>query len=357
MLVTGKAAQSMPVLYGVRGIGKTSALRFAQTEAAAAGFVTAWASCAKGESLLDSIPFAIRTAMINADVISASKWTTTKFELEFGIPSFKAKITAEDKAAASSWSVGSLESLLRETTNMCLKRGGSNLGSGLILAIDELHAAKQADLAILFNAIQNIMYDSLYGPPLMVMGAGLPSVRGIATISATFGERIEFIPVDLLPDNAVRKALEVPAKERVIDFDSSALDLLVAESANYPYFTQLLGFNTWRAANGPKEITLEDAKAGAEIAKQKIMDMYASRWGATSAGEKRFIEALAELGGSVPVRRKDIAEKLGKDSKALSSVRERLLNKAVITEAVVEEKGYVQFTLPGFADYVKTRLQ
>ena len=53
-----------------------------------------------------------------------------------------------------------------------------------MLIIDEPHAAKRSDLGARFNAVQHVIQDPIYPPPLMLIRAGLPDVRGIATISA-----------------------------------------------------------------------------------------------------------------------------------------------------------------------------
>jgi len=357
VIATGRAAQSMPVLYGVRGVGKTSILRTAQQWAAENGFVTAWTSATKGESLLESLPYAIEMAMEQTDVKPTKNWSAKKLTLKGGIAPFGAEVVLEPGENApkqGAWNPSKLEMMLRESANACAYRNGKRVGAGLLLIIDELHAAKRSDLGVLFNAVQHVIQDQLYPPPLMLLGAGLPDVRGIATISATFGERIDFVEVGMLSDNEVREALEKPALQLGAKFEPRALDLLVEQSANYPFFVQLFGFHTWRAAAGPNQITYADAQSGVKTAREKVLDMYAARWGATSTAERKFLETLATLGGDMPVERSLIAAELGQTTQGISSIRDRLINKAVIAEA---KRGFLQFTLPGFADYVLNELR
>ena len=352
---TRRAAEGGVVLYGIRGIGKTSILRVEEDLAGQQGFVTAWISAAKGQPLLPSLLPTVRTALENHDVVKRGKWTIKSIGLEIGVGPLKASAKAErDDDAGIDWNVGTVERLLREAARLCAEKGNGN-GAGLVLFIDELHAVSDKDLAILSNALQNISHDRRFSPPFALFAAGLPSIRGLATKAATFGERTEFIPIKDIAISATKKALREPANRLGVKFDDDALQVLADASNGYPYFVQLYGFHTWRATRPEPGtiITLADAKKGILQTAEDVQNLFVARLTSATTTERSFIEALARLGGDNAVKRADLAAELGKNTRGISGLRARLIDKAVISE---EERGYLQFTLPGFAEYVLEEL-
>ena len=85
-----------------------------------------------------------------------------------------------------------------------------------------------------------------------------------------------------------------------------------------------------------------------------VNNLFVARLKSATKGEQALIKTLASLGGDNPVRRGDLAVAMGRTTHGISGVRSRLIDKAVITE---EERGYIQFTLPGFAEYVLNEFQ
>ena len=352
VLSSGRAAEGAVVLFGVRGIGKTSTLREMAHRAQSQGMVTAWMSAARQQPLLSSMPLAIYTALESAEVISRGTWTFDQFRLEVGLPLFKVSATASrtSDTGESQWTVGSVERLLRETARLCHERG-SGQGGGLLLLIDELHAVRRDELAVLLNALQNIAHDRLFSPPFAFFGAGLPSVRGVLTQAATFGERTEFVHISTLTDTAAREALAQPAADLSVTWDTDALAYVASQSRGFPFFVQLFGFTIWAAVNpvAGGHISLEQARQGVKAARSEVENLFVARIDAASSSEMDFMLALASVAGDQPAKRSDIAQKLGRSTHEISEVRSRLLDKAVITE---ERYGYVQFTLPGFAEFL-----
>lgn len=354
VLRTKRAAEGGLVLFGVRGIGKTATLRaIARHAQADLGFVTVWASAAKGQPFLPSLAPTIRTTLENNEVLARDAWSLESLGIEIGLGPVKASATASRHGAPepSAWSIGDVERLLRETARLCAEARGSQLGSGMLLFVDELHAVPNDELAVLLNALQNIAHDEFFSPPFAFFAAGLPSIRGIATVAATFGERTEFLAVPSLTAEAVHAALSEPAAKSGVGFDQDALEYLAEATRGYPFFVQLYGYHTWAVAH-PSEgsvLTLSDAKAGVLDAHDSVINLYTARYEATTPAERAFVIALAETGGDDPVRRADIATALGRSTQAISDVRDRLIDKAVIVE---ETRGFVKFTLPGFAQYV-----
>ncbi len=222
----------------------------------------------------------------------------------------------------------------------------------MLLCIDEMHAMKSADLAVLLNALQNIADDTEGSPPLVVAAAGLPRVRSGATAAATFGERTAYEEVKALPEPDTRRALVETAAEAGVTMTPDAMDLLTQRSGGYPFFVQLLGWHAWQVADPAQAgdaITEEHARQAIEAAGPNIADLFEARFGAASPVESDFIVALARLAGDGTASRSDVAEAMGRTSRELSMVRRELLDKAVVADA---GRGRLRFTLPGFAQFV-----
>ena len=79
--------------------------------------------------------------------------------------------------------------------------------------------------------------------------------------------------------------------------------------------------------------------------------LFRARWANATAGEREFMAAMASVGDD-EVRRADIASALGVSSDDLSVQRGRLIDKGFIQAS---GRGTLEFTIPGFAEFVRTR--
>ena len=349
-------AGPMLVMHGPRGIGKTSLMSAATDEVAERGPVIAWVSCSRKQPFLADLAHSVDRALRNADALPApTKWSTTlkRVGAEVQVPAV-AKLSASvqrDLAAATppAPAVSALEDLLHAAAVAAAGKDRAQHGVGLVVAIDELHAGSLGDLAVLLNAVQNLTLDRQQNP-LAIIGAGLPSVRGILTQAATFGERSRWMGLQELSNSDLARALILPAAELDVDWDAEAVSLALAAAHGYPHFVQIMGAAAWRAARpeAGSTITVDHAAAAAEQGRREIVDLFRARWSSVSPGERDILVAAARLGGDGPVARRDLQEALGGD---ISVFRARLLDKAIVEDV---ERGMLRFTLPGFADFVLT---
>ncbi|MDR0483138.1 MAG: ATP-binding protein [Cellulomonadaceae bacterium] len=349
--VTRQPAEGAVVLHGVRGIGKTSILRAAATRAASEqGLTAVWTSAAKGQSYLPALATSIRRTLESSGIVAPGTWSLDEIGVNLGPVKATARRNRQKPVPHPEFNVGAVEEMLRSASTLCAEHGGAR-GGGMLLLMDEMQAASRADLAILLNALQNISHDQQGAPPFAFVAAGLPSVRGAITSAATFGERTAFRSIKSLDQDATRLALVETARESGVSLSNEAIDLLWSTTQGYPFFVQLYGFHTWAAASLSKKkiITLADAQRGVATAQNDVNELFAARLSAAAKAERAMMTAIAQLGGDEPVKRLDLADALGKSTQSISSVRSQLIDKAVLTE---EERGYIQFTLPGFAQYV-----
>lgn len=355
----GELGGPLLVFHAPRGLGKTSLLRTAQREAAELGFVSAWVACSRERpflpELLRSVERALHRSDLSLDGRDATQWKARleKVSVQLGVPGFRMSgdirtAGPDPEPSPLAAPIGALEDLLHDAATLVRGRGGA----GLLVFVDELHAALPDDMSILLNALQNLDGEREHNP-LAVLTAGLPVTPEAITRAATFGERSSFVPLDLLSDDDARALLTAPAEALGVTWTAEALELVGAECHGHPYLLQLLGSSSWAAAR-PAEggsVAADHVRAGIPAAADQLDAMYRARWGSATPAEQAFLRAMAEA-GTDNVTRKQIAERLGQSTQSISVPRERLIEKGVIEPV---GHGLVRFTLPGFARYVRER--
>ncbi|GAA4809613.1 ATP-binding protein [Nocardioides caeni] len=345
----GELGGPLLVFHAPRGLGKTSLLRAAEAEAATLGFVSVWVACARDQQLLPELAQRVRGSLARHDALGDSG-RTTRLEgltVELGVPGARvqAALGRRDQPPATA-PILAVEELLSEAAGLVR----AHSGAGLVVFLDELHAADAGELAVLLNAWQNL--DGAGRPtPLSIVTAGLPVTPEAITRAATFGERSTFVPLDLLADTDARTALVRTAEVEGVAWTDEALDLVTAEAHGHPYLLQLLGNTTWDAAAPSRGATLtsDDVRRGVPHAQTQLAAMHRARWGAATPTERAFLAAMAAVGDG-NVTRAEIAAGMGRDSRGISDPRERLIEKGVIEPV---GHGLVRFTLPGFGAYVR----
>ncbi|WP_435771904.1 ATP-binding protein [Nocardioides sp. SYSU DS0651] len=356
----GELGGPLLVFHAPRGIGKTSLLRTAQRSAVELGFVAAWVACSRERPVLPELVHSLRAALERAEALpgggAGGRWRRRldKVSLEVGVPG--ARVRAEVAAPAQGERdaddalglapIGALEALLHDAATLVRRRGGA----GLLLLVDELHAASPDDMSVLLNTLQNLDGDRTENP-LAVVGAGLPVTPEALTRAATFGERSAFVPLDVLDDGDARDVLTAPAAAEGVTWTGGALAAVVAEARGHPYLLQLIGSSTWDAARPGDggRLTLAHVRRGLPAAREQLTAMHRARWGAATPTERAFLAAMAATGRE-NVTRAAIARGMGRDSRSISVPRERLIEKGVIEPV---GHGLVRFTLPGFGEFVR----
>lgn len=357
----GEMGGPLLVFHAPRGLGKTSLMRTAQQQAAEVGCCCAWVACSRERAFLPELAHATHRALVRAGIVTddaaGRRWRDRleQISVEVGPPGLKVKgevdtrrAPSEPDAVAQRAPIGALEDLLHEAGTLARGRHGA----GLVLFLDELHAASAEDLGVLLNAVQNLAGEREQHP-VAVVTAGLPVTPEAITRAATFGERSAFVALDVLSEDDARSLLSAPAESLGVGWTEEALAMVVEECRGHPYLLQLLGSATWEAAAPVSEgtLTADHVRAGVPAAQGQLDAMYRARWGVATPAERGFIRAMAEVGDD-NVGRAAIARRLRTESRALSVPRESLIEKGVIEPV---GHGLVRFTLPGFAAFVRER--
>src|SRR5205823_9795864 len=85
--------------------------------------------------------------------------------------------------------------------------------------------------------------------PMILLGAGLPILPGLAGESKSYAERLFSFPeVGALSEEESVKALRDPAQTAGVAFEPQALREIFQLTKGYPYFLQEWGYQSWNLA-------------------------------------------------------------------------------------------------------------
>ena len=185
--------------------------------------------------------------------------------------------------------------------------------------------------------------------PVVLLGAGLPILPGLAGESKSYAERLFSFPeIGALSETDAAKALQDPAKAIGAAFQPAALEEVFQLTKGYPYFVQEWGYQAWnRAPSSP--ITVEIVrKATTDVVPRLDRNFFRVRFDRLTPSEKSFLRAMASL-GSGPHRTGDIAETLKVKPASLGPVRAKLIKKGMIYSPAY---GDIAFTVPLFDEFM-----
>jgi hypothetical protein len=336
-----------------RGLGKTSLLREVQRRAEARGAFTVWVTAGEDAGLIGSLVAEIgrRTSDWRSETRRRLREVLDHLTLTVGVPGVArvAASFARTQPAPVTQSVREFEKLIRETV---LAARGEQRG-GLVVFVDEIQAGDPNGLRTLGYAWQHLQSEG-QDVPAAVFAAGLPNSPEAIGSVVTFSERFAYRRLERLDDDAAMIALAAPARALGVAWEPAALDAAVAIAQGYPYSVQLIGDATWTLAGYPdpgRMLTADQVQQARAAIRSDLEALFRARWEKATMVEQQFMRAMAGLGDG-PIRRSDLAQALGASSDELSVPRARLIDKGLIE---VAGHGRLEFTIPGFAEYVRAR--
>ena len=218
--------------------------------------------------------------------------------------------------------------------------------TALAMFVDELQYVKEDELAALITALHRTAQRKL---PVVLVGAGLPQLRGRMGRAKSYAERLfDFPEIGPLAPDATRLAIAKPARDLGVDVTDEALDRLVVETRGYPYFVQEWGKHSWDAADASPITRLDVENASVSAIAALDESFFRVRFDRLTPGEKRYLRAMAELGPG-PHRSGDIAESLGREVTSLGPTRNKLIAKGMIWSP---HHGDTAFTVPLFDEFM-----
>ena len=223
---------------------------------------------------------------------------------------------------------------------------GQKAETALVLFIDELQYVEEDELAALITALHRTAQRRL---PVVLVGAGLPQLRGRMGRAKSYAERLfDFPEIGALDPPASKIAIAKPAAAQGVKVNENALDRIIQETHRYPYFLQEWGKHAWDTAS-KSPITLHDVEVASKTAVAALDEsFFRVRFDRLTPVEKRYLRAMAELGAG-PHRSGDIAEILDRKVTSLGPTRNQLIAKGMVWSP---SHGDTAFTVPLFDQFM-----
>jgi AAA ATPase domain len=348
----GLPAKSI-LMVGLRGVGKTVLLDRMREDAEASGFHTIRLEAPENRSLPALLAPQLRVALLRLSrnerakelasralrgLAGFAKALKVKFQdIEVGLD-FEPEPGLADN--------GDLEHDLQALFEV-VGAAAKSADTVLVLFIDELQYVEENQLAALITALHRSAQRRL---PVVLVGAGLPQLRGQMGDAKSYAERLfDFPEIGPLPPSAARLAIDKPARDQGVEFSEEALQSIVRHTHGYPYFLQEWGKHAWDIATA-SPITAADVERASSVAVAALDEsFFRVRFDRLTPAEKRYLRAMAELGPG-PHRSGDIAEQLGRTVSSLGPTRSQLIAKGMVWSP---SHGDTAFTVPLFDEFMK----
>jgi hypothetical protein len=346
--LAGRPGKSvMPI--GLRGVGKTVLLNRFQEIARDQGLRIGFIEASESGDFKRLLVTRLRSVLIELDQGPASRAVRRALGIlksfTYAMPD-GTSISLDVNAVAGSADSGVLS---EDTADLLTAVGEAarDRRSGILIAIDEVQYLDAEELAAIISAVHRTVQLDL---PVVLVGAGLPQLPGLAGTAKSYAERLfDFPRIGSLDDDDARAVLALPAAGQEVAFGEDALDELVRITHGYPYFLQEWGYHVWNAA--PRSpITLEDVRLAApEVQRQLDENFFLVRMDRLTPAEKQYLQAMAELGPG-PHRSGDIAAKLGVKVESVAPRRSVLIQKGMVYSPA---HGDTAFTVPLFDEFLR----
>jgi hypothetical protein len=294
---------------GPRGMGKTTLVSVMAEHAMAEGWIAASVTAGPGvaERILDKATLAAEHLLPPAQHRVLTGLSVAGFTLQ-------SQVLPSD---TPSW--------WRRTTT--LLNILDQHGSGLVVAIDEVHRA-EAELRPLFQQYQELVNDRRNVALVM---AGLPgAVEGVLSEHAlTFVQRAHRQNLGPINQQSIAAAYREAVAESGKRIDGPASSLAAALSEGYPYMYQLIGYFAWQAAGDSPTISDQHVRSALGPARDLAgRNLYEVELRSLSRREHEFLGAMLADDDSSAVS--DIARRLGTTANNANYYRGRLAARGLI---------------------------
>ena len=219
--------------------------------------------------------------------------------------------------------------------------------TAISIVIDELQYLSETELSALIMGVHRIAQRQL---PLLMVGAGLPQLRGLMGRSKSYAERLfDFPEIGPLKEVDAFCALQGPVRIFKAKFESKALHEIMRQTRGYPYFLQEWGYHAWNLSES-KNISLQTVKkATKESLKRLDEGFFRVRFDRLTPKEKEYLQTLASFGSGTH-RSGDIADSLGVKHQSVAPLRNNLIKKGMIYSP---SHGDTEFTVPLFDQFMR----
>lgn len=348
----GRPAKSV-LLVGLRGVGKTVLLDRMRDDAEASGIQTLRIEAPEGRSLPAILAPELRRALLRlsrhrraTDLARRALRGLAGFARALKVKYADIEVGLDFEPEPGLADNGDLEldlQALLEASGQAAKQAET----AFAIFIDELQYVEEDELAALITALHRTAQRRL---PVLMVGAGLPQLRGRMGRAKSYAERLfDFPEVGPLPPDDARAAIEKPALAEGVGIEEEALNRIIEATHGYAYFLQEWGKHAWDAAD-ESPITLHDVEQGSITAVAALdASFFRVRFDRLTPSEKRYLRAMAELGPG-PHRSGTIADVLDREVTSLGPTRSQLIAKGMIWSP---SHGDTAFTVPLFDEFMR----
>lgn len=221
-------------------------------------------------------------------------------------------------------------------------------GSGLLLTIDEVHAAARTELREIATITQHLIREDREFALVM---AGLPSAVSslLSDDVLTFLRRADKQVLSDVPIDEVHDALvaTIEANGRTIDQDAG--HQAAEATGGYPFLVQLVGYHVWRSTTAT-HISLATTLDGITAARRRLGSLvHETALNDLSDVDRTFLMAMSPDNG--PSRMRDILKRMGSVAPQYGNVyKNRLIEAGMIGSA---GHGKVDYSLPYLRDFLR----
>ena len=348
----GRPEKSL-LLTGLRGVGKTVLLNEMERMAQEAGYRTILVEAHESKPLAALVVPHLRGLLYELDRVAGAGQKARRalgvlksfigaIKMTVGDVEFGLDIEPEQGAADSGDLEVDLPNLFAAVAEAAQERG-----TAVAILIDEIQYLGTAELSALIMAMHRLQQRRL---PLVLIGAGLPILPGLAGESKSYAERLFSFPdVGALDKPDAAKAIREPIEAAGERIERAALDEIVSVTKGYPYFLQEWGYQAWNLTPA-SPVTLAHVRQATDVATRRLDEnFFRVRFDRLTPREKKYLRAMADL-GSGPYRTGDIADRLGVKITTLGPVRASLIKKGMVYSP---SHGDMAFTVPLFDAFMR----
>lgn len=347
----GRSEQSM-LFVGLRGVGKTVLLNRIREMAVEQKYQALLIEAHENKSLPLLLLPQIRQTLFALDRmqnvsqkvkrgLSVLSSFVSAIKVKLGDAEFSLGIDPEKGSADS----GDLEADLAELF-VAVGEAAADRGTAVAIIIDELQYMTEVEMSALIMGIHRVTQRNL---PLLLLGAGLPQLVGLAGKSKSYAERLFTYPeIGALSLEDTSLALQGPVSTQEVAFTSEAVAEIFRVTQGYPYFLQEWGYQSWNLAKQSPiglPLILDTTVASTSRLDQSFFRV---RFDRLTPREKDYLSALAELGPGNQ-RSGDVAERLGVKVQTIAPLRSSLIKKGMIYSPA---HGDTAFTVPLFDQFM-----
>ena len=348
----GRAEQSL-LMVGLRGVGKTVLLNRVRELAVAQGYQAVLIEAHESKPLPLLLVPPLRQTLFTLDRMQNASQKVKRglrvlrsfiggIKVKLGEAKFGLDIDPETGSADS----GDLEADLAELF-VAVGEAAQDRQTAVAIIIDELQYLSEPEMSALIMAIHKVSQRSL---PLVLVGAGLPQVVGLAGKSKSYAERLFTYPeIGALSQQDAATALQEPAASQGASFTPDALAEVYRVTQGYPYFLQEWGYQSWNLADQTTIDLANIQQTTLDSTHRLDQSFFRVRFDRLTPREKDYLCALAEL-GTGNQRSGGVAERLGVKVQTIAPLRSSLIKKGMIYSPA---HGDTAFTVPLFDQFMR----